>query len=45
MRALTLTAAAALGVSLALAPVFARAADKDWDACVNGDVQRRLYWL
>jgi tetratricopeptide (TPR) repeat protein len=37
MRALTLTAAAALGVSLALAPVFARAADKDWDACVNGD--------
>jgi hypothetical protein len=37
MRALTLTAAAALGFSLALAPSYARAADKDWGACVNKD--------
>jgi hypothetical protein len=37
LRALTLTAAAALGFSLALAPSYARAADKDWGACVNKD--------
>jgi hypothetical protein len=37
MRALTLTAAAALGFSIALAPSYARATDKDWDACVNKD--------